>query len=88
MIAETITAFKDATKCFWIKYKNRAEYDEKEPAVRELLDVSDGKDTVKIYLEEEKMLKELPPSRNVLAGDELKASVEGILGEGRVKITW
>ena len=88
VIAENITAFKDATKCFWIKYKNRAEYNEKEPAVRELLDVSDGKDTVKIYLEEEKMLKELPPSRNVLAGEELKNSVEEILGEGRVKITW
>jgi DNA polymerase-3 subunit alpha len=88
VIAESITAFKDATKYFWIKYANRAEYDEKEPKVRELLDVSDGKDTVKIYLEEEKMLKELPPSRNVLAGDELKSSVEQILGEGRVKITW
>ena len=88
VIAETITAFKDATKCLWIKYANRAEYDAKEPEVRALLDVSDGKDTVKIYLEEEKMLKELPPSRCVFAGEELQKGIEEILGEGRVKITW
>ena len=88
VIAETITAFKDATKRLWIKYANRAEYDAKEPEVRALLDVSDGKDTVKIYLEEEKMLKELPPSRCVFAGEELQKGIEEILGEGRVKITW
>ena len=88
LIAETITPFDNSAKCFWIKYKNMEEYENMTGEVMKILEASDGKDTVKIYLEEEKKLKTLPPSRNVCAGEELQAKVEEILGEGRVKITW
>ena len=88
LIAETITPFEASAKCFWIKYSNRAEYDEKNAEVMDVLASSDGKDTVKIYLAEEKQLKTLPPSRNVCADEELQGKIEELLGEGRAKITW
>ena len=89
VIAETIYSFESAPKTLWVKFKNRAEYDEKFPEAENLLSVSDGRDAVKLYLEEEKMIKALPPSRNVNAEDEkLKADLENLLGEGRVKTTW
>ena len=88
IIAESIWPFEDSSKTLWIKYADHEEYDLLHPDVTKLLDVSDGRDTVKIYLEKEKLLKTLPPSRNVKADDELKEKIEKVLGELRVKITW
>ncbi|MBR3040334.1 MAG: DNA polymerase III subunit alpha [Lachnospiraceae bacterium] len=89
VIAETIYTFDSAPKTLWVKFANRAEYEEKFPEAEKYLNVSDGRDVVKIYLEEEKLIKALPPSRNVNAEDEtLISSLESLLGAGRVKATW
>jgi DNA polymerase-3 subunit alpha len=88
VIADKIWKFSDSSKTLWIKYANRDEYEEKSPAVGNILDVSDGKDTVKIYLEEEKLLKTLPANHSVNANEELMNEIEEVLGEGRVKVTW
>ena len=88
VIADKIWKFSDSSKTLWIKYANRDEYEEKSPAVGNILDVSDGKDTLKIYLEEEKLLKTLPANHSVNANEELMNEIEEVLGEGRVKVTW
>ena len=43
---------------------------------------------MKIYLEEEKLLKTLPANHSVNANEELMNEIEEVLGEGRVKVTW
>ena len=88
LIAQEIRNFEDSAKTLWIKFTNREEYDRMNPEVTKILDISDGRDIVKLYLEEEKQLKTLPPSRNVKADEELQAQLEKLLGEGRAKITW
>lgn len=88
LIAEQIQRFEDMPKVFWVKYKDRAEYEEKQQAVLDVLALSDGKDNVRIYLEAEQMVKNLPASRNVLADESLIGKINEILGEGRAKITW
>ena len=88
LVAEKIYKFEDCPKVFWVKFKNRAEYDEKNEQILNLLALSDGRDGVRIYLEEEKMIKNLPVSKNIKADEELVQKVSEILGEGSAKITW
>ena len=88
VIADKIWKFSDSPRSLWIKFENRDEYEEKFKEVSDLLDVSDGKDLVKIYLAEEKLVKTLPANHCVNADETLTAQVEGVLGEGRVKVTW
>ena len=88
LIAETVWSFKDAPRTFWVKFADREEYEAKLKDVTDILDLSDGHDVVKFYLEKENLLKTLPASRNVLADENLIAKIDGILGAGRSKITW
>ncbi len=88
LIAETVWSFKDAPRIFWVKFADREEYEAKLKDVTDILDLSDGHDVVKFYLEKENLLKTLPASRNVLADENLIAKIDGILGAGRSKITW
>ncbi len=71
-----------------MKFADREEYEAKLKDVTDILDLSDGHDVVKFYLEKENLLKTLPASRNVLADENLIAKVDGVLGAGRSKITW
>lgn len=88
LIAETVWSFKDAPRIFWVKFADREEYEAKLKDVTDILDLSDGHDVVKFYLEKENLLKTLPASRNVLADENLIAKIDGVLGAGRSKITW
>ena len=88
LIAENIWSFKDAPRTFWVKFADRKEYEAKLKDVTDILDLSDGHDVVKFYLEKENLLKTLPASRNVLADENLIAKIDGVLGAGRSKITW
>ena len=49
---------------------------------------SDGNDSVVIYIENQKMMKRLPPNRNVCADEELSGKLSERFGAENIKIVW
>ncbi len=88
LISEGIIPFDSLPKKLWIRFKNKAEYEENENKVNEILRSSDGRDSVVIYLDEEKTMKKLPPSMSVDASDSLIETLSSEFGEESVKLTF
>ena len=65
LICQRIIPFDSVACELWIRFKNKAEFVEKEQELYDTLDPYDGKDIVCIYLSEEKQIKRLPPSRSI-----------------------
>ena len=87
LICEKITGFDEIIKKLWVKFPTKEAY---EKAERELLDTlasSDGRDHVCIYVENPKLLKDLPPNRNVNADRELVEKLEALYGKENIKVT-
>ncbi|MCR4705836.1 MAG: DNA polymerase III subunit alpha [Lachnospiraceae bacterium] len=88
LIAESIVRFSDMPCKLWIKFATKAEYEVNASALDEMLLTSDGKDSVVIYVEEEKAMKRLPANRNVNADENLQARLRERFGEENIKITY
>ncbi|MBQ6815357.1 MAG: DNA polymerase III subunit alpha [Lachnospiraceae bacterium] len=86
VICETITGFDDMPSDLWLRFENKAQYQQLEAKMDELLRDSDGKDNVIIYLKEEKQKKILPASRSVKADSVLVDALKELLGEDNVAI--
>ena len=54
----------------------------------QILQTSDGNDSIVIYIEEAKAMKKLPPSLSVQADEELKEKLSVKYGEENIKIAW
>ena len=88
LICEKITSFDEIPKKLWIKFPTMADYEEKvEELLKELAD-SDGRDSVILYIEDEKMMKKLPPNRNVDANEALEKKLGEKYGQENIKIVW
>lgn len=88
LICEKITPFDEIPKRLWIKFPNMADYEEKiEGLLGELAD-SDGNDGVILYIKEEKLMKRLPPNRNVHADEALEKKLAQRYGAENIKIVW
>ena len=87
VLCESITEFKDVPVDLWIQFKNMAEYRENEELLMGMLRNSDGRDTVIIYIKEEKLKKVLPPQMKINA-DEILAELADKFGRGNVKIVY
>ena len=87
LICERITAFDEIRKKLWIKFSTKEAYEAVEEELLAQLAQSDGKDSVCIYVENPKAVKNLPPNRNVNADRELVERLAAIYGEGNVKVT-
>ncbi len=88
LICEKITSFDEIPKKLWIKFPTMANYEEKvEELLKELAD-SDGRDSVILYIEDEKMMKKLPPNRNVDANEALEKKLGEKYGQENIKIVW
>ena len=72
----------------WIKFPDKADYEEKiEGLLTELAD-SDGRDSVVLYIDKEKVMKKLPPNRNVNANEALEKKLAESYGPENIKIVW
>ena len=86
MICETITLFSDKSSELWIRFENKEEYEEKYPQLLEQIKLSNGKDKIVIYLNQEKAKKILPASCNVNADQQFLQKMQALFGENNVRI--
>ncbi len=86
LICEKITAFADIPREVWIKFKTKEEYAIKEHILQDAIRTSDGKDTIVIYVEQERLVKRLAPNWNVCANNDLKTKLSTLFGDNNVKI--
>ncbi len=86
LIMESITPFDSLPKELWLKFANKAEYNEKQQQVMDILRSSEGQDTVVIYLEKERAKKIMPANWKVNAGKETLGQLYQIVGENNVKL--
>ena len=86
MICETITLLGDKSSELWIRFENKEEYEEKYPQLLENIKLSNGKDKIVIYLNQEKAKKILPASCNVNADQQFLQKMQALFGENNVRI--
>ena len=70
----------------WLQFPDRKYYEDKESQLFEMLKDSDGKDNVVIYSSGEKLMKRLPPSRNIGIVPEVINRLTNFLGRKNVKV--
>lgn len=86
LICESITEFDNVPAELWIRFKNKADYQEKESVMLDILDGFDGKDRVIVYLNEEKAKKILPPSKSVSADNFLVEKLKNTFGDENIVV--
>lgn len=86
VICEQVIPFDAVPKELWIKFFDKAEYDQKGPEILEALKQSEGNDTVIIYLEKERAKKILPPAWKICANETIMEFLEKLVGEKNIKL--
>lgn len=88
LICETVTPFEEIPRTLWLQFASEEGYEEAFGKVKGLLDVSDGKDAVKLYFADTKKVLSLPQNRSVNADGELQGQLENILGKENVRVVY
>ena len=86
LICEEIIAFDDIPKKLWVKFPTKTDFEVDEARLLEAIKDSEGQDTVVIYVENPKIMKQLPANRNVKADRELIGKLEAIFGKENIKV--
>ena len=86
LICEQITAFDEVPKTLWVKFASMEDYTEGEKRLLSMLQESDGKDRVTIYIENPKSIKKLPANMGVRADALLLRALVDVWGEENVKV--
>lgn len=86
VICEQVIPFERMPRKLWIRIKTKEEFTKKQDELYKAIEESDGHDIVVIYIEETKQKKELTGRYSVHADEELTGKLEGIFGEGNVKV--
>ncbi len=86
LICEKITPFESIPRKLWIKFASKDDYLRKESDLLLITEGSDGNDTVVIYIEETKEIKNLPRSRSVCADTELLNQLSAIFGAENIRV--
>ncbi len=86
LICEQVIPFDDVPKDLWLKFSDKAEYDAKWPQVMPVLRMTEGNDTVIIYLSKERAKKVLPPNWKISAGKATRERLMEIIGADNVKL--
>ena len=88
LICERITSFDEIPRKLWIKFREKEDYEKSSEELLGMLADSDGNDSVVIYIENQKMMKRLPPNRNVCADEALSGKLSERFGAENIKIVW
>ncbi|WWR16163.1 DNA polymerase III subunit alpha [Lachnospiraceae bacterium JLR.KK008] len=86
LICEQITTFDEVPKTLWVKFASMEDYTEGEKRLLSMLQESDGKDRVTIYIENPKSIKKLPANMGVRADALLLRALVDVWGEENVKV--
>ncbi len=86
LILEQVIPFDSLPKELWLKFADKAEYDEKQKQVMEILKMEEGQDTVIIYLEKERAKKILPANWKICANRTMAQRLYPVVGENNVKL--
>ncbi len=86
VICEQVVPFERMPRKLWIRIKTREDFTKRQDELYKAIEESDGHDIVVIYIEETKQKKELTGRYSVRADEELTGKLEGIFGEGNVKV--
>ena len=86
LICQKIVPFDEVPRELWIQFENKAAYFAAEENLFSCLSDYDGRDTVIIYLKEEKAKKQLPRSKSVKVEKDLLNRLYDSYGEENVKV--
>ncbi len=86
LVCERAVPFGDAPRELWLQFENMEDYKEQERQILDLLEESEGKDKVIIYLKKERAKKILPPNWNVCVTGELVERLNCKVGEKNVRV--
>lgn len=86
LIADNMIEFDSIPNEIWLKFPNKEAYFQQEEEMLNELKLWEGRDSIVIYLEEERQKKILPSNRNVNAAPQLVERLEEILGKNNVKV--
>ena len=86
IICESILGFDEIPTELWIRFEDKETYIACEKELFEILEESDGKDNVVIYLNKERAKKLLPASKNVSADNDLICKLNAKFGEKNIAI--
>lgn len=86
LICENIRSFDDVPSELWVQFATKEDYLSKEEEFYRLLNDSDGRDSVVVYIRSPKAVKRLGPSRNVKINGELLGKLYEKYGSDNVKV--
>ncbi len=86
IICEKITSFDEIPRKVWLKFANVDAYTQSEQELFVAIAESEGNDSIVIYLEDTKQMKQLPPNRNIHADSEILEKLRQIYGKENVKV--
>lgn len=86
LICENVIPFESLPKELWLKFADKSEYDARQQQMFDALRMTEGSDSVIIYLEQERAKKVLPANWNVKIQKPLIQSLSEIIGENNVKV--
>ncbi len=86
LICENVIPFESLPKELWLKFADKSEYDARQKQMFDALRMTEGSDSVIIYLEQERAKKVLPANWNVKIQKPLIQSLSEIIGENNVKV--
>ena len=86
VICEKVYSFEDAKRELWIQFKDKGSFEANEKQLYEMISGSDGSDAVVIYLADEKAMKRLPASRNLLIEPDLLHRLKAEFGDNNIKV--
>ena len=87
LICEHIMGFDEVRRKLWIKFPSKETYLEAEEELMKILKDFSGRDSVCIYVEQPKAIRNLPPALGVKADKELTERLGILYGEDNIKIT-
>ena len=87
IICEKVVDFDSVPRKLWIRFADKAEYEENIPKLNSIIADSDGNDSVIIYCTKENQRIALPKSQSVKVTSELLMSLRETFGEKNVETT-
>ena len=86
LICESVQTFDEIPKKLWIKFPTMETYQQQEKKLLSAIAASDGKDTVVIYVENPRAMKQLGANQTVHGDEALLKQLEELFGEENVKL--
>lgn len=86
IICQEIIPFDHVPREIWIKYKDKESFIGNEQSLYSILGEYDGNDRVCVYCEKEKIIKQLPKSRNIKVENSLICALNNVYGEENIKV--